>query len=124
MTQFESSLELVDIARIFRRTLELEGRGVRFESIRDDDPFASLMRQPDFQCVASRVKSIGSWAVRLGIFDEGDFRILELLAVYHSALTRAEIGTRYTYSKTASNGRVQAVIIALQEADSSLTRIR
>ncbi len=67
MTQFESSLELVDIARIFRRTLELEGRGVRFESIRDDDPFASLMRQPDFQCVASRVKSIGSWAVRLGI---------------------------------------------------------
>ncbi len=118
---FESSLALADIARIFRLTLK--GSGVRFGSIKGDDPFAALTRPSDFQAVASHAKNIGSWAVQLYIFDQGDFRILELVVVYHSAFTRAREGTRYTYSKTAGLGRAQAVIIALQEADPSLTRI-
>jgi hypothetical protein len=112
-----SSLELGDIAHIFEMTLQ--GRGVQFKSI-EDDPFASARRQPELKVVACRDKKIGSWAVQLYVFDEGDFRILKLVALHDSAFERIRFGTQYTISKRASMGKVMEVAAALQEADPSI----
>lgn len=114
-----STLAVAEIARIFQGVLS--GRRVKFGKIQNgDDPFTSVEVQPDFSAFASHDKKIGSWAVQLYVFDEGNLRRAELYAVYHSGLSRAWAGTQNTYSRSAGVKKAQEVIGALQSADSSL----
>jgi hypothetical protein len=117
--RLRSALPVADIASVFQRALS--GRRVEFGKISDgDDPFASLETPAAFRAVASHDKAIGSWAVQIYVHDEGGARLVELHAVYHSALNRAVAGTKNTYSKSAGIKNAQAVVAALQQADSSL----
>lgn len=120
--QARSTLNVTEIAQIFQATLNR--RGVEFGKIKDeDDPFATVETQPDFSVVASHDRNFGSWAIQLYVYDESNSRLVELHAVYHSALSRAVAGTRNTYSKSASVKNAQVVIGALREVDPSLVII-
>lgn len=117
--QVRSTLNLTEITQIFQ--VSLNGRGVKFGKIKDeDDPFSTMETQPDFSAVASHDKNVGSWAVQLYVYDESGSRLVELHAVYHSGFSRAMAGIRNTYSKSASVKNAQAVIVALREMDHSL----
>src|SRR5690348_6579549 len=117
--QQRCTLAAVEIARIGQGVSS--GRRVEFGTIQnEDDPVASVEVQPDFSAFASHDKKIGSWAVQLYVFDEGNSRRVELHAVYHSGLSRAWAGTQNTYSRSAGVKKAQEVIGALQSTDSSL----
>lgn len=119
-TLLRATLNVPEVARIFQAALE--GRKVQFEAVESKgNPFASLERQPEFSVVASRDKMSGSWAIQLYVYDEGEFRIVELHALYHSWFTRIVSGTKNTYSRSASAKRSSVVTEALRNADSSLT---
>ncbi len=86
--QVRSSLGVAEIAHIFRDTLH--GRRADFGKIDDDDnPFETVDKQPDFSAMASCKKNMGSWAVQIYIYNEGDSRLVELHALYYSAFSRA-----------------------------------
>ena len=119
LVEFDTSLDLNQIKRIFSDTVAGLHRKVEFGPIQaSDNPFDD---SDDFSAFASLSTLTGGWVVQIYINDDGDSRRVRLAALGSGGVGRAVGGLKNTVSISKSREIILGVLAKLRSADSGIT---
>lgn len=89
------------------------------------NPLDSFDRTADIAvAVQGKGKLSSAWAVQIYVYDEGDHRKIELIALGDSGFQRAMMGVQSSVSLSKSMEKMDTIVSFLESTDSSLIYIR